>query len=216
MSIELSYHLTISSSITPFSSCHQNFPVSGSFLMSWLFASGGLLIKIVWLSWVWLELNLIRTFINMLAAWKKSYHKPRQHIKKKSHHFADKCLYIQSYGFSCSHVGLWELDHKEGWALKSWCFWMWCWRKLLRVPWTARRSNQSILKEINPEYSLGGLMLKLKLQSLGHLMRTADSLRKTSMLGRIEGRRSGWQTRRWLDGVIDSMDMGLSKPGDSE
>ena len=82
-----------------------------------------------------------------------------------------------------------------------------CWRRLLRVPWTARRSNQSILKEINPEYSSEGLMLKLKLQYFGHLMRRTDSLEKTLMLGKIEGRRTGWQKMRWLDGITDSMDM---------
>ena len=92
----------------------------------------------------------------------------------------------------------------ENWALKDWCFWTWCWRRLLRVPWTARRSNQSILKEISPEYSLEGLMLKLKLQYFGHFMRRVDSLEKTLMLGRIEGRRrKGRQRMRWLDGIID-------------
>ena len=87
-----------------------------------------------------------------------------------------------------------------------------CWRRLLRVPWTARRSNKSILKEISPEYSLEGLMLKLKLQYFGHLMRSIDSLEKTLMLGKIEGRRRrGRQRMRWLDSILDSMDMSLSK-----
>ena len=91
-------------------------------------------------------------------------------------------------------------------------FELWCWRRLLRVPWTARRSIQSILKEISPEYSLEGLMLKLKLQYFGHLMRRADSFEKTLMLGKIEGRRRrGQQRMRWLDGIADSMDMSLGK-----
>ena len=88
---------------------------------------------------------------------------------------------------------------------------LWCWRRLLRVSWTARRANQSILKEVNPEHSFEGLMLKLKLQYFGHLMRRTDSLEKTLMLGKIEGRkRSGWQRMRWLDGITDSVDVSLS------
>ena len=128
-------------------------------------------------------------------------------------YFANKGLSSQSYGFSSSHVWMWELDYKESWALKNWCFWTVFWRKLLRVPWTARRSNQSILKEISPEYSLEGLMLKLKLQYFGHLMRRADSFEKTLMLGKIEDRRRrGWQMMRWLDGIINTMDMSLPSP----
>ena len=96
--------------------------------------------------------------------------------------------------------------------LKIDAFELWCWRRLLRVPWTARRSNQSILKEISPEYSLEGLMLKLKLQYFGHLMRRTDSFDKTLMLGKIEGgRRRGRQRMRWLDGITDSVDMSLSE-----
>ena len=104
----------------------------------------------------------------------------------------------------------------ESWTIKAVCrridaFKLWCWKRVLRVLWTARRSNQSILKEINPEYSLEGLKLKLKLQYFGHLMQEADSLEKTLMLGKIKGRRKGLQRMRWLDGTINSMDMSLNK-----
>ena len=108
---------------------------------------------------------------------------------------------------------MWELHYKESWVLKNWtAFELWCWRRLLSVPWTARRSNQSILKEISPGYSLQGLMLKLKLKYFDHLMWRTDSFEKTVMLGKIEGRRSSrWKSIRWLDGITDSMDMNLSK-----
>ena len=105
----------------------------------------------------------------------------------------------------------WTIKKAECWRIDA--FELWCWRRLLRVPWTARRFNQPILKEISPEYSLEGLMVKLKLQYFGHLMRRADSLEKTLMLGRIEGgRRRGRQRMRWLDGITDSMYTSLSKP----
>ena len=104
----------------------------------------------------------------------------------------------------------WTIKKAECWRIDS--FQLWCWRRLLRVPWTTRRSNQSILKEISPKYSLEGLMLKLKLQYFGHLMWRTDSLEKTLMLGKIEGgRRRGLQKMRWLDGITDSMDMSFSK-----
>ena len=104
----------------------------------------------------------------------------------------------------------WTIKKAEHWRIDA--FELWCWRRLLRVPWTARRANQSILKEISPEYSLEGLMLKLKLQYFGHLMWRADLLEKTLMLGKIEGRRRrGRQRMRWLDGITDWMDMSLSK-----
>ena len=103
------------------------------------------------------------------------------------------------------------MDHKESSPLRIDAFELWCWRRLLRVPWTARRSNQSILKETNPEYLLEGLMLNLKLQFFGHLMQRTDSLEKTLMLGKIEGRRRrGRQRMRWLESITDSMDMSLS------
>ena len=147
----------------------------------------------------------------MLAHWEKSYDN-LDTILKSRHHFVNKGQYSQNYHFSSSHVQMWELDHKEGQYQRTGAFELWCWRRLLRVPWTARRSNRSILKEINPEYSLEGLMLKLKLQYFGHLMGRADSLEKTLMLGKIEvRRRRGWQRMRWFDGITDSMDMSLSK-----
>ena len=111
-----------------------------------------------------------------------------------------------------SHLWIWEVDHKESWVLKNRCFWTVVSEKTLESPWTGRRSNQSILKQISPEYSWEVLMLKLKLQHFGHLMWRTDSLEKTLMLGKIEGRRKkGWQRMRWLDGIADLMDMNLSK-----
>ena len=106
---------------------------------------------------------------------------------------------------------MWELDYKESWGPKNWCFWTVVCRRLLRISWTARRSNQLILKEISPEYSLEGLMPKLKLQYYGHLMWRTDSLEKTLMLGKIEGRRRRRLQDEMLDGITDSMDMGLGK-----
>ena len=132
-------------------------------------------------------------------------------VLKSRHYFVDKCPYGQSYGFFNSLVQTWGLNHKDGWID---AFKLWSWRRLLRVIWTAKRSNQSILKEISPEYSLKGLMLKLKLQYFGHLMWRADSwnrLEKTLMLGKIEGRKRGWQRMRSLHGITDSIDMSLSK-----
>ena len=109
--------------------------------------------------------------------------------------------------YGCENWIIKKAEHQRIDAFK-----LWCWRRLLSVPWTARRSNQSIRKEISPEYSLEGLMLKLKLQSFGHLMQRTDSLEKTLMLGKIEGRRRrGQQRMRWLDGITDSMDMSLGR-----
>ena len=120
-------------------------------------------------------------------------------ILKSRHYFAEKGLFSQSYDFSSNHVWIWELDHKESWVRRIDAFELWCWRRLLRVLWTARRSNQSILKEISSGCSLEELMLKLKLQYFGHLKQRADSLEKTLMLGKIEGgRRRGQQRLRLL------------------
>ena len=149
---------------------------------------------------------------NMLAPWKKSYDQPRQHIKKLRHYFANKVHLVKVMVFPVVTYGCesWTIKKAECW--RSDTFELWYWRRLLRVPWTARRSNQSILKEISPEYSLEELMLKLKLQYFGLLMRRTDSYEKTLMLEKIEGgRRRRRQRMRWLDGVTDSMDMSLSK-----
>ena len=148
----------------------------------------------------------------MLAPWKKSYDQPRQHIKKRNIPFPTKVHLVKAMVFPVVMYGCesWTVKKVERWRIGA--FELWCWGRLLRVPWTAGRSNQSILKEISPEYSLEGLLLKLKLQSFGHLMRRTDSFEKTLMLWKIEGRRRrGRQRMRWLDGITDSMDMTLSR-----
>ena len=146
------------------------------------------------------------------------YDKPRQHIEKQRDHFFHKGPPSRGYGFSSSHVWMWELGHKEGWVLKNWSSQTIVWRRCLRVPLTARDSYQSILKDISPEYSWEGLMLKLKLQYFGHLMWRADSLEKTLMLGKIEGQEEkgatedevvGWH--HWFNGHEFEQ-----TPGDSE
>ena len=148
----------------------------------------------------------------MLASWKKSYDQPRQHIKKQRHYFAKKVCLVRAMVLPVVMYACESWTTKKAECQRIGAFELWCWRRLLRVPWTARRSNQSILKEISPEYSLEGLMLKLKLQYFGHLMWRTDSLEKTLMLGKIEGgRRRGWQRMRWLDGITDVMDMSLSR-----
>ena len=115
------------------------------------------------------------------------------------------------YGFSSSHIWMWELDYKESWVLKIWCFWTVVLGRLLRVPY-CKEIQPFHAKGISPEYSLEGLMLKLKLQYFGHLMWRADSLEKTQMLGKTEGmKRRGWQRMRWLDGITDLMDMSLGR-----
>ena len=125
------------------------------------------------------------------APWKENHDKPRQNIKRQSQHFANKGSYSQTMVFPVVMYGCesWTIKNAEHWWIDA--FELWCWRRLLRVPWTARRSNQSILKEINSENSLEGLMLRLKLQYFGHLMWRADSLEKTLMLGKTEGKGEG-------------------------
>ena len=149
----------------------------------------------------------------MLAPWKKSYDKPRQHIKRQRYHFADKGLSSQGYGFSAVIYRC-----ENGTIMKARCqridaFRLWCLRRLLRIPWTAKRSNQSILKEINPECSLEELMLKR--QYFSHLMRRANSLEKILMLGKIDGRRRGRQRIRESDNSTISKNMNFSKLGET-
>ena len=148
----------------------------------------------------------------MLTPWKKSYNQTRQHIKKQRHYFANQVHLVKAMVFPIVMYGCESWTIKKGESQKINAFELWCWRRLLRVPWTARRSYQSILKEISPRCSLESLMLKLKLQYFGHQMQKADSLEKTLMLGGIGSRRRrGRQRMRWLDGITDSMDMSLSE-----
>ena len=148
----------------------------------------------------------------MLAPWKNSYDKPNNIIKTGDLILPTEVHWVKAVVFPIVMYGceIWPIKKAECQTTDA--FELWCWKRLLRVPWTARRSNQSILEEISPEYSLGGLMLKLKLQYFGHLMRRIDSFEKTLMLGKIEGRRRRRQQRmRWLDGITDLMGMSLSK-----
>ena len=142
----------------------------------------------------------------------KSYDQPRQHIKKKRHYFADKGLSSQSYDFTSSHVWTWELDYKESWVQKNWCFWTVVLEKTLESPLDCKQIQPVHPKGNQSWIFMEGLMLKLKLQYFGHIMRRTDLFEKTLMLGKIlGGRRRGWQRMRWLDGITDSMDMSLSK-----
>ena len=147
------------------------------------------------LFWAPKLLQIVTATMKLLAPRKKSYDQPRQHIKKQRHYFADKGLSSQSYGFSSRMYGCKSWTIKKAEHQRIHAFELWCWRRLLRVPWTARRSSQSILKEISPEYSLERLMLKLKLQYFGPLMWRADSLEKTLILEKIEDRRRRGQQR---------------------
>ena len=148
----------------------------------------------------------------MFAPWKKSCDQPRQHIKKQRHYFADKRPSSQSCGFSSSHVGMWEMDYKDSWALKNWCFWTLVLEKTLESPLDCKE-----IKPVNPKENqswifIGRTDAEAETPILCHLMRRTDSFEKTLMLGKIEGRRRrGWQRMRWLDGIEDSMDMSLSK-----
>ena len=148
----------------------------------------------------------------MLAPWKKSYDKPITAYVKTETFICQQVCIVKGKIFPVVRYGCDSWTIKKAECQRVDAFELWCWRRLLRIPWTARRSNQSILKEISLEYSLEGLMLKLKLQYFGHLLQGTDSSEKTLMLGGIGGRRRrGRQRMRWLDGINDSMDMSLSK-----
>ena len=146
----------------------------------------------------------------MIAPWKESYDQLRQHNKKQRHYFANKVLFSQSYGFSSSHVWMWELDYKESWVPKNWRLWT-------AVLKTFEGPLDCKIRLVHPKGNqfwifIGKTDLKLKLQTFGHLMGRTDSFEKTLMLGKIQGRRRrGWQSMRWLDGIANSMDMSLSK-----
>ena len=165
-------------------------------------------------SWAPKSLQMVTATIKLKAGWsleEKLWPHPRQHIKKQKHYSANKSPSSQSYVFSIDMYGCesWTIKKAEHWRMILLNCGL---KRILRVPWSARKSNWSVLKEISPEYSLEGLMLKLKLQYFAHLMWRTDSLGKTLMLGKIKGRkRRGWQRTRWLDGITDSMDMSLSK-----
>ena len=150
--------------------------------------------------------------LKLLTPWKKSYDQLDSILKSRDITLPTKVGLVKHMVFPVVMYGCDSWTIKKIKCRRTDAFELWCWRRLLRVPWTARRSNQSILKEISPEYSLERLTLKLKLQYFGHLMQTTDSFEKTLMLGKIKGRRKrGRQRMRWLDGITDSMDMSLSK-----
>ena len=141
-------------------------------------------------SWAPKSLQMVTSAMKLKdACFLESYDKPRQYIKKQRHSFADKSPYSQSYGFSSSHVWMWELNHKESWALKNWCFWTVVLEKTLESPLDCKEIQPVHPKGTSPEQSLEGLMLKLKLQYFGHQMQRTDSLEKILMLEKIEGRR---------------------------
>ena len=146
----------------------------------------------------------------MLAPWKKSYDLARQHIKKQRHYFANKGPSSQSYGFSSSHVWMWELDYKESWAPKNWCFWTVALEKTLESPLDSKEIQPVHPKGNQSWIFIGRTDAEAEAPILGHLMQRTDSLEKTLMIGKIEDRRRGRQRMRWLDGITSSMDMSLT------
>ena len=156
---------------------------------------------------------MVNAAMKLKDAWslEKSYDKPRQCIKKQRHHFADKDLCSQSYGFSSSHVQMWEFDHKKGWVLKNWYFRIVVLEKTLESPLDGKE-----IKPVNPKGNQSWILIEgtdaeAEAPILCHLMRRTDSFEKTLMLGKIEGRRRGRQRMIWMDGIADSMDVSLSK-----
>ena len=147
----------------------------------------------------------------MLSLWKESYTNLDSIVKSRNITLSTKICLVKALVFPVVMYGCESWTIKKAECQRIDAFELWCWRGLLRVLWTARRSNQSILKEISPGCSLEGLVLQLKLQHFGYLMWWADSLEKTLTLGKIEGRRRGWQRLRWLGGITDSMDMSLGR-----
>ena len=147
----------------------------------------------------------------LFVPWEKSYDQPRQHIKRQWHYFADKGHVVKAIVFPVVmyRCESWTIKKAERQGIDA--LELWCWRRLLRVPWNARRSNQSILKEISPEYSLEGLMQKLKLQYFGHLMQRVNIWKDSDAGINWRQRRSGWQRMRWLDGITNSVDINLGK-----
>ena len=143
----------------------------------------------------------------MLAPWKKSYDQPRQHIKKQRYYFANKGPSSEDYGFSSSHIWMWEMDYKENWMLKNWCFWTVVLEKTLESPLDWKEIQSFNLKGNQSWMFIGRTDAKAETPILGNLMRWTDSLEKTLMMGKIEGRKRRWRQRmRWLDGITDSMD----------
>ena len=147
----------------------------------------------------------------MLTPWKESYDQPRQHIKKQRHYFVNKGLSSQGYGFSSGHVWMWELDNKEGWALKNWCFWTVVLEKTLESSLECKEIQPVNCKGNQSWIFIGRTDAEGEAPKFGYLMRRTDSLEKTLMLGKTEGRRRGWQRMRWLDSITESLDMSLSK-----
>ena len=165
-------------------------------------------------SWASKSLQMVTTAMKLryLLLGRKAMTSLDSTIKSRDITLPTKVHLVKAMVFPVVMYGCesWTIKKAERWRTDA--FELWCWRRLLRVPWTAKRSNQSILREISPEYSLERLMMELKLQYFGHLMQRTNSLEKTLMLGKIEGRRRrGWQRMRWLDGITDWMDMSLSK-----